>query len=87
VRVIKEYELEMGVNKIQVNGSGNILTAGSHNGKPCVWVEIDNDETGKMGLAFFVVEGDKEVDDMRALNYLGNCESDLGSVCHIFEML
>lgn len=86
MRVIKEYELKLGVNKIQISGSGNVLTAGSHNEKPCVWVEIDNDETEEVGVAFIVVSTDKEIEDIGALNYLGNCET-VDGVVHIFEIL
>ena len=86
MRVIKEYELKLGMNKIQMNGSGNVLTAGSHNGKPCVWVEIDNDEIEEVGVAFMVASTDRELEDMGALNYLGACETADG-VVHIFEVL
>ena len=85
--VIKEYELQEGVNKIQVNGSGNILAAGEHNSKSCVWVEEDSNETSVAEIAFLVVKTGEEVGDMGALNYLGNCVSNLNSVWHIYEML
>ena len=83
---IYKYELNLGLNKIEVSKYHEVLTAQIQGGKLVVWIKVDPDLPQDCTITFDVVgTGHKLADDNFTFKYLSTVQEASGIlVWHIF---
>jgi len=83
MKTIWKYSLEVGSNTIRMHDDAEVLCVREQDGKPCIWVLVD-DDNGIVDRSFLVVGTGQEFNVLDREDYLGTAFCG-PFVWHVFE--